>query len=66
LRKQPAFDVQEIKSIRVGTFHESWRLAMRELQTTEQAQYSLPFPIAVALVHGLYRHDSCFENGSVE
>ena len=41
-----------IKSIEVYSFHEAIRLAAREPETTEQAQYSLPFPVAAALVHG--------------
>lgn len=32
-------------------FHEATRLACRRPQNTEQAQYSLPFPVAAALVH---------------
>lgn len=41
-----------IERIRVHTFHEATRLSCRRPQTTEQAQYSLPFPIAAALVYG--------------
>lgn len=41
-----------IRRIRVFTFHEATRLACRHPQTTEEAQYSLPFPLAAALVHG--------------
>ena len=44
-----ADDVDEIE---VRTFHEATRLAARSPTTTEEAQYSLPFPVAVALVHG--------------
>ncbi len=42
----------DIKRLQIGTFHESRRLAVAAPQNTEQAQYSLPFPTAVALVHG--------------
>ena len=52
LREQHTFSVLDIKSVRVGTFHESWRLATRAPRTTDEAQYSLSFPIAAALVHG--------------
>ena len=41
-----------IRRIRVVTFHEAARLATRHPQTTEEAQYSLPFPVAAALAYG--------------
>lgn len=44
----PAAGIQKIK---VYAFHEATRLASRRPQTTEEAQYSLPFPVASALVH---------------
>jgi 2-methylcitrate dehydratase PrpD len=43
---------QNIRRLKVFTFHEAVRLACRHPQTTEEAQYSLPFPIAAALVFG--------------
>jgi 2-methylcitrate dehydratase PrpD len=43
---------EAIQSIRVHTFHEAVRLACRRPQNTEEAQYSLPFPVASALVNG--------------
>ncbi len=52
LKKQAAFTPNDIERIELHTFHEATRLAARTPQTTEQAQYSLPFPLAVALVHG--------------
>ncbi len=42
----------DIRSIRVSAFHEATRLTTRHPETTEEAQYSLPFPVAGALVHG--------------
>ncbi len=42
----------EIAAIEVATFHEGARLATRHPRNTEQAQYSLPFPVAAALVRG--------------
>ena len=42
----------DIERIEVFTFHEGCRLAMRAPQDTEQAQYSLPFPVAAAIVKG--------------
>ena len=43
---------ESIRRIRVFAFHEATRLACRQPQTTEEAQYSLPFPVAATLVHG--------------
>ena len=43
---------EEIARVKVITFHEAVRLAARAPANTEEAQYSLPFPVAVALVHG--------------
>lgn len=39
-----------IQHIEVNTFHEGTRLATRCPQNTEEAQYSLPFPVAAVLV----------------
>lgn len=47
----------EIERIRVETFAAAARLAHPEPATTEEAQYSLPFPVAAALVHGTLRPD---------
>ena len=42
----------DIARIEIFTFHESTRLAVREPKTTEEAQYSTSFPVAVALARG--------------
>ncbi len=42
---------EQVKRIEIGTFHESKRLAVSSPMTTEQAQYSLPFPVAAAVVY---------------
>jgi len=52
LQTEHGFLAGEVDRIDVHTFHEGVRLAVRRPQTTEQAQYSLPFPTAAALVHG--------------
>jgi 2-methylcitrate dehydratase PrpD len=44
--------LEDILRIHVATFHEASRLAVHRPETTEEAQYSLPFPVAAALVHG--------------
>jgi len=42
----------DIAEVHVHTFHEAARLATALPATTEQAQYSLPFPVAAALCRG--------------
>jgi 2-methylcitrate dehydratase PrpD len=42
----------DIATIEVASFHEAVRLASRTPQTTEEAQYSLPLPVAAAVVRG--------------
>jgi 2-methylcitrate dehydratase PrpD len=41
-----------IEAVEIHTFHEAVRLAHPAPADTEQAQYSLPFPVAAALVRG--------------
>ena len=43
---------EQVRQIRVFTFHEAARLSCRSPGSTEEAQYSLPFPLAAALVAG--------------
>jgi 2-methylcitrate dehydratase PrpD len=43
---------EQVRQIRVFTFHEAVRLNGRRPRSTEEAQYSLPFPLAAALVFG--------------
>lgn len=52
LQSQHGFSASDIKHLTVGSFHESVRLDMRAPQTTEEAQYSLPYPVAAMLIHG--------------
>ena len=42
----------EVESITVYSFYNAVRLAKSDPSHTEEAQYSLPFPTAAALVHG--------------
>ncbi len=51
LREAHNIQPESIEAIRVYTFHEASRLAMRRPRNTEEAQYSLPFPLASALIH---------------
>ena len=52
LRAQHDLRGVDIDAVEVHTFHEAARLATNAPTTTEQAQYSLPFPVAAALVRG--------------
>lgn len=49
---QRGADITDVDRLEVTTFHAASRLATRHPDTTEQAQYSLPFPVATAFVHG--------------
>ena len=51
IKEKRNFKPDEVKRVEIGTFHESKRLAVSAPATTEQAQYSLPFPTAAAIVH---------------
>lgn len=52
LTKENNIKSEDIKFIEAHTFLEGCKLATREPENTEQAQYSLPFPVAVSLVYG--------------
>jgi 2-methylcitrate dehydratase PrpD len=52
VQKAHPFAPGAIERITVTTFHQAARLTCRRPATTEEAQYSLPFPVAAALVHG--------------
>ena len=49
---RPQFGDAAVETVRVETFHQGCRLAMRAPADTDQAQYSLPFPLAAAILHG--------------
>ncbi|MGI8476790.1 MAG: MmgE/PrpD family protein [Thermomicrobiales bacterium] len=51
LQREHALPAAEIERIQVITFHHATRLASRRPTTTEEAQYSLPFPVAAALTN---------------
>ncbi len=44
--------IEEIAHIKVRTFHEGWRLVQRHPQTTEEAQFSIKWPLATLLIDG--------------
>jgi 2-methylcitrate dehydratase PrpD len=51
LKTAHRIDPEAIAGIEVHSFHQACRLAVRRPTDTEQAQYSLPFPVAAALRH---------------
>ena len=52
LQRAHHLPLESIRRIRVSTFREAAHLTSHEPRTTEEAQYSLPFPVAAALVQG--------------
>jgi 2-methylcitrate dehydratase PrpD len=52
LIREHAVKADAIATIEVTSFHQAVRLAARTPATTEEAQYSLPFPVAAAVVRG--------------
>ena len=52
LVRQHGIKAGAIAAIEVASFHEAVRLAARAPRTTEEAQYSLPYPVAAAVVRG--------------
>ena len=63
LKKQHAFQVSDIQAIKVYTFHEAYRLSTKNPQSTEAAQYSLPFSVAAALLRGTIGPNEVGNNG---
>ena len=52
LQKEHNFHFKDIEKISINTFHEAKRLEKKHPLSTEEAQYSLPHPVAVALIFG--------------
>lgn len=52
LQRAHRLPLERIRRITVSAFHEANRLGTWRPSSTEEAQYSLPFPLAAALVHG--------------
>jgi 2-methylcitrate dehydratase PrpD len=52
LQREHGIDAKQIKRVEVHTFHEGSRLATQTPTSTDEAQYSLPFPVAAALTRG--------------
>ncbi|WP_250510609.1 MmgE/PrpD family protein [Caballeronia sp. GACF4] len=52
VRALDGFDAANIERVEIETFHEATRLWSALPRTTEEAQYGVLFPVAVALAHG--------------
>lgn len=52
LRRAHAVDPAMVEAVEVESFHEAVRLDQHRPASTEEAQYSLPFPVAAAIVRG--------------
>lgn len=63
LQRLTAVPAAAIERIEVVTFNEAVRLATPAPGTTEEAQYSLPFPVAAALVRGTIGADEIASDG---
>ena len=66
LRAEHRLVADDVAEVEVTTFAEATRLATREPSTTEQAQYSLPFSVATALVHGRLSTDTLLDPSSCD
>jgi len=55
-------DYAQIKTIEIVSFHQAKRLHVTRPSTTEQAQYSLPFSVASALIDNEVSPESIAEN----
>ena len=52
LRRTHSVEPAAIEAVEIETFHSANRLDQHRPATTEEAQYSLPFPVAAAIVRG--------------
>lgn len=62
LRAEHGVSPDDIAQIEIETFHNAVRLDQYRPKSTEEAQYSLPFPVAAALVHGHLPPSAILEN----
>jgi 2-methylcitrate dehydratase PrpD len=60
----PKFDVSQIREVHIYSFHEATRLHIVQPKTTEQAQYSLPFSVASALMEDVITPQAIAESKS--
>jgi len=60
LRLQHDFDPSKVEQITVWTFHEGVRLFSDVPSDTEQAQYAISFPVAMAVLKGVISADDVY------
>ena len=57
------FSIEDVTGIRIETFHEAKRLPLAEPANSEEAQYSIKFPVAAALARGRIGVEEVAGNG---
>jgi 2-methylcitrate dehydratase PrpD len=62
LQKQFSFDIKDIKEIKISTFHHAVRLANKQPTSSDEAQYSIGYPVAAMLVKGKIGPEEMNEN----
>ncbi|WP_271272268.1 MmgE/PrpD family protein [Aliamphritea hakodatensis] len=61
IRSEHSVNPDDIAAIHIHTFHQGARLHVKHPDTTEQAQYSLPFSVASALIDGVVTAEAVAE-----
>lgn len=62
LQREHGFVSDDVETLHVTTFHEARRLATIHPADSSKAQYSLPFAVAAALVHGTIQPSHVADN----
>ena len=62
LQKQFSFDIKDIKEIKISTFHHAVRLANKQPTSSDEAQYSIGYPVAAMLAKGKIGAEEMNEN----
>ena len=52
LQKQFSFSIKDVKEIKISTFHHAVRLANKPPTSSDEAQYSIGYPVAAMLAKG--------------
>lgn len=66
LKQEHSIAINDIASVEIHSFHQSVRLAAFEPKTSEEAQYSTPFPVAVALMTGTISPEAVYLQGDLQ
>ncbi len=61
LMDENEFQPEAITYLKVFTFHEGWRLSQRQPESTEEALFSIKWPLATLLLDGLVGPDQVLE-----